>query len=159
MIINKYTGSQLEWKVQERLIKTPDLWCWYNEPNTFVCRFKIQAAFWFLNMAPNMELAFAGYATFVQLIQITAVATCFIYWKILKEGISLFPNSLPDSFLEGKALRSSCQNAREEFKQWRCPPWVSVCMPVFIRTFSFHAHRPIAKNAAPSNCKTKQILM
>lgn len=40
-------------------------------------------------MAPNMELEFAAYTTFAQLIQITAAAACFIYWKIVKEGASL----------------------------------------------------------------------
>lgn len=31
--------------------------------------------------------------------------------------------------------------------------WVFVCMCLL--TFSAHAHRPMLKNAAPSNCKTK----
>lgn len=41
--------------------------------------------------------------------------------------------------------------------------WVCVCVCVhmcvyallFVLTFSAHAHKPIARNAAPSNCKTK----
>lgn len=32
---------------------------------------------------------------------------------------------------------------------------VCVCVHVFVLTFSAHAHRPMPKNAAPSNCKTK----
>lgn len=56
-----------------------------------------------------MELECAGYATFIQIIQITAAATCFIYWKMLEEeGGGGIPRSQilfnPDSFLEGKAL-------------------------------------------------------
>lgn len=47
------------------------------------------------NVPPNMELEFAGYATFVQILQITAAATCFIYWKMLKEeGQPSLPNSV-----------------------------------------------------------------
>lgn len=32
---------------------------------------------------------------------------------------------------------------------------VCLCVHVFILTFSAHAHKPMPKNAAPSNCKTK----
>lgn len=42
-------------------------------------------------------------------------------------------------------LRQSC-----------CTSTVCVCVHVFILTFSAHAHRPMPKNAAPSNCKTKR---
>lgn len=67
----------------------------------------------------------------------------------------------PDSFLEGKALWSSSQNAGEEFKLCCCNgdalrECLSACLCLYVRTFSFHAHRPIPKNAAPSNCKTNK---
>lgn len=80
--------------MQERLIKTPHLWCWYAEQHhSLDVDLKHRQHSDFLNVPPNMELEFAGYATFIQIIQITAAATCFIYLKMLKGRRGGIPRS------------------------------------------------------------------
>lgn len=75
-------------------------------------------------MTPNMKLEFPGYATFVQnrSFESQLQQNLFFTGIVMKEGASLPPQTLfiPNSFLEGKPLSSSGQNAGEEPKLCCC---------------------------------------
>lgn len=60
-----------------------------------------------------------------------------------------------NSFPQGELLSCSWQNMGEELNLCCCNH-VVLCVHVVKLTFSAHAHRPMPKNAAPSNCKTKR---
>lgn len=86
-----------------------------------------------------MELELAGYATFVQIIQITAVATCFIYWKKLKEGGIPLPKFCLIQILSWKVklcealARTRGKNLSDAVAMAK--PSMSVCLHAWVYTY------------------------